>query len=115
MLDEINSIVDASAMELDIQKSLEFSTLSLKDFLKKIHYGGRIYLMGNDLDSIMIAYNQLKITGQQLRELLYNGRQQCFTISEVVGELESNGFKVIEKILNNFQYAIKAERNVNNV
>lgn len=113
---------DAEATEfiaLDVIDYLPPSALDaiLTNWLKKIRHGGLITIGGVDIMQVAKALYRQEVSMTEANILLY-GRQSApweyrkttLTMGAIIGILQQNNFKIIQKRMEIYHYIVKAER-----
>ncbi len=113
-IQDIQNIPKGSCNELIVYDCIDYidikQKMNLLDvLLSTIRYGGEIVLEGADLEEIARALTCGQISADEARKYLYKGNN-IFGCNEVISYIESRGFHIKHKRVNNYVYSIRAER-----
>lgn len=106
----LDSLIDGSEQDLDIENFLELYTNHLTEYTKKVAYGGRLTVRGTELNEIARGIINGLLTTNQVAIYMNNGRIKVFSVREIEQALEALGFKTVKKVVNGYQYVLVGER-----
>lgn len=114
---------DAELTELVASDVLDYIPLNnienvIKNWMKKIRYGGRVILGGTDLLEVSKSLSQYRIDITEANVLLHGDQSKPYLIKRVNFSATGlsdylkyeYGFKIIKKRINNYKMIVEAER-----
>lgn len=105
---ELEELRAYEVIEYIPDEALEFC---IKHWMKKVSIGG--YLTITTLDMYELAYlitkGQIEI--HQASNLLYGGKNNCFSCQQLIKYFKENGFSIDRVIKENIKFTIKGKRN----
>ncbi len=113
-MNELEKVPAAIATELLCEDVLDFVPNRLEflgKLLSKLRYGGKISLVGIDIDEVARSLMNRQINVDVAANFLYSGRLSGSCVGDMTNILEQNGIKVLTTRLQNNHYYILAERN----
>ncbi len=78
--------------------------------IQLLRYGGCLIIEGTDLTDISRAIFDGAVKTEDVQGLLFAGRYFCYSLEDVVAELQKLGLKIVKQRLQQYKYYIKAER-----
>lgn len=115
---DIENIIDGSIDVIGLGPTLDYVEKRdqlLTDIVKKLRYNGTIELVGSDVFDIARGLYVCELNLDDAHNFLYNGRQSCDTLQNVVNTLEELGLKVNIKRIHKFTYYVKATRTISKI
>jgi len=112
-LKDMGAVVDGSVDDIMIQDLLDYVDRPeelLNSIIKKIRYGGRLTITGTDITEIFRAYSTGGLSLDQTAQLIYNGKRQTTSATELSDKLRQRGLSIITVRTNYYKYAIIVER-----
>lgn len=78
--------------------------------LKKLRYGGKVTIIGSELNSVIRAYELGNIQLEQFNGFIAGGRIQTMPVSLLLEKIKAAGLNVMTVSLQNLKYYVTAER-----
>lgn len=111
---DIKDIIDGSIDQITLGMTLdhvENRNNLLSDVIQKLRYGGTLELTGVDIYDVARGLYICDLTLDDANDILYNGRQSCDTLQNIVHTLEELQLQINLKRIHKYVYYIKATRN----
>jgi hypothetical protein len=113
-IQDVNTITDGSCRELILYDCIDYidhrQKINLLNLLlSKVRYGGELIIEGTDLVEVSRSLIIGQINLDDTRKLLYKANNLS-TCEEMSSLLESRGFSIIHRRVNNYVYTIRAKR-----
>ena len=113
-INEISSIDDASCDDLFLGDCLDYISTEKQDLIdmacSKIKYGGRLVVIGSDLQEICKAKSSGAINEERANSMLYSGRTGLFSAMTLVDAITQKGLRSSSRAVNGFKYTLTFER-----